>query len=162
MTLPASAADRRAAAPCWAPLLLGVRRPPLSIDISCPHSARQRTCRTPLLRSNDGTDKRTDRRPPDRFIDPAPPTMRALSARQQSVADSAWALQPLHDAVVVLAPAVVDETQPITPQHGCHDVYSDITLTVSAADDDSEQVTIEHGGVCSKHQLIGRYRRIDR
>jgi len=42
MALPAFAAT---------PLLLGARRPPLSIDISCPHSAQQQTRRTPLLRS---------------------------------------------------------------------------------------------------------------
>jgi len=35
VTLPTFAAERRAAAP----LLLGARRPPLSIDISCPHGA---------------------------------------------------------------------------------------------------------------------------
>jgi len=29
---------------------------PLSIDIFFPYSARQQTCRTPLLRWNDGTD----------------------------------------------------------------------------------------------------------
>ena len=49
-----------------APLLLGARRPPLSIDISCSHGAQQQTRRTPLLRSNDGTvdgriDAQTDR-----------------------------------------------------------------------------------------------------
>jgi len=48
----AFAAERRAAAP----LLLGARRPPLSIDIPYPHGAQQQTRRTPLLRSNDGTD----------------------------------------------------------------------------------------------------------
>jgi len=51
MTLPAFAAERRAAAP----LLLG--------DIFCPHGAQQQTRRTPLLRPNDGTDGRT----PDRY-----------------------------------------------------------------------------------------------
>ena len=43
-----------------APLLLGARRPPQSIDISCPHGAQQQTRRTPLLLSNDGTDGETD------------------------------------------------------------------------------------------------------
>jgi len=51
MTLPAFAAERRAAAQ----LLLGARRPQLSIDISCSHDAQQQTRRIPLLRSNDGT-----------------------------------------------------------------------------------------------------------
>jgi len=59
MTLPALADERRAAAP----LLLGARRPPLSIDISYRHGAQQQTRRTSLLRSNDGTDRRTDTRP---------------------------------------------------------------------------------------------------
>jgi len=50
---------RRAAAP----LLLGVRRPPLSIDISCRHSAQQQTRRSGVLRANCGTDGQTDGRP---------------------------------------------------------------------------------------------------
>ena len=41
MTLPAFAAERRAAAP----LLPG--RPPLSVDMFCPHSAQHQTRRTP-------------------------------------------------------------------------------------------------------------------
>jgi len=61
-------------------LLQGARRPPLSIDISCPHGAQQQTRRTPRLRSNDETDGRTDGRTLDRFIDPAPHTMRAVSS----------------------------------------------------------------------------------
>jgi len=52
------------------------RRPPLSIDISCPHGAQQQT-RRPLLLSIDGTDRRTL----DRFTDPAPHTMRAMSIK---------------------------------------------------------------------------------
>jgi len=56
VTLPAFAAERRAAAP----LLPSARRPPLSIDISCPRGAQQQTRRTPLLLSIDGTDGRTD------------------------------------------------------------------------------------------------------
>jgi len=59
----AFAVERRAAAP----LLLGARLPPLSIDISCPHGTQQQTRRTPRLRLNDGThrptDGRTDARP---------------------------------------------------------------------------------------------------
>jgi len=63
-TLPAFAAERRAAAPAAAPLLLGASCPPLSIVISpsCPHGAQQQTRRRPLLRSNDETDRCTDRR----------------------------------------------------------------------------------------------------
>jgi len=64
MTLPAFAAERRAAAP----LLLGARRPPLSIDISCSYS-QQQTSRTPLLPPND---RQTDGRTLDRFIDLRP------------------------------------------------------------------------------------------
>ena len=37
--------------------------PPLWIDISRPHGDQQETCRTLRLRSNDGTDRRTDARP---------------------------------------------------------------------------------------------------
>ena len=44
MTLPAFAAERRAAAP----LLLGARRT-LSIDISCPRGTQQQTRRTPEM-----------------------------------------------------------------------------------------------------------------
>jgi len=68
VTLPAFAAERRAAAP----LLPRARRPPLSIDISCPRGAQQQTRRTPLLLSIDGTDGQTDGRTLDRYIDPAP------------------------------------------------------------------------------------------
>jgi len=39
----------------------------LSIDISCRHGAQQQTRWSPLLLSIDGTDRRT----PDRYIDPA-------------------------------------------------------------------------------------------
>jgi len=56
MALSAFAAERRAAAS----LLLGARRAPLSIDISNPNGTQQQTRRTPLLRSNDGTDTRTN------------------------------------------------------------------------------------------------------
>ena len=75
MALLAFAAERRAEAP----LLLGSRRSNESIDISCPHGAQQQNCRT--LRSNDGTDGRTDGRTLDRFIDPAPHTTPAVSIR---------------------------------------------------------------------------------
>jgi len=72
MTLATFTAVRRAAAP----LLLGARRPPLSIDISCLHGVQQQTRRTPLLLSNDGTQ--TDGWTPDRFIDSASHTMRSV------------------------------------------------------------------------------------
>jgi len=39
---------------------LAARRPPLSIDISCPRGAQQQTSRPPLVLSIDGTDGRTD------------------------------------------------------------------------------------------------------
>jgi len=54
------AAERRAAAPLL-----------LSIDISCLFSlygAQQQTRRTPLLRSNDGTDRQTDGRTDTRHL----------------------------------------------------------------------------------------------
>jgi len=46
-------------APCCAaaPLLLGARRLPLSIDIPCPPGAQQQTRRLLLQRSVDGTDR---------------------------------------------------------------------------------------------------------
>jgi len=59
--------DLRAAAP----RLVGARRLPPSIDISRQHGAQQQTRRTPRLRSNDGTDRRTDGRTLDRFTDPS-------------------------------------------------------------------------------------------
>ena len=66
-------------------LLLGARRPPLSIDISHTRDARQQIRRTPLLLSIDGTDKQTDGRTPDRYIYPAPHATRTLSLRTSSV-----------------------------------------------------------------------------
>jgi len=56
LPLSAFAAERRAAAP----LLLSAGQQ--SIDISCPPGAQQQTRRTPLLWSNDGTDRRTGTR----------------------------------------------------------------------------------------------------
>ena len=54
MTLPAFAAERRAAAPGCGAAAAG--RPALSIDIFCAYSAQQQTRRTQLLRLTDGTD----------------------------------------------------------------------------------------------------------
>jgi len=62
MTLPALAAEHRAAAP----LLLGARHPPLSVDISCSRGAQQQTRRTPRLLSIDVTDRRSLSRKLDR------------------------------------------------------------------------------------------------
>jgi len=77
VTLLAFAAEHRAAAL----LLLGARRSPLSIDISCPHGAQQQTCH--MLWSTDDTDTQTNRRMDgrtlDRYIDPALHTMRPVS-----------------------------------------------------------------------------------
>ena len=50
---------------CCAPLLLGARRPPLSIDLSCLRGAQQQTRRTLLQRSIDETDRQTDGRTAD-------------------------------------------------------------------------------------------------
>jgi len=60
-------------------LLTTWRPAPAAVDryISCPHGAQQQTRRTPLLRWNDGTDRRTDARP---FHRPTPHTKRAVSA----------------------------------------------------------------------------------
>jgi len=54
MTLPAFAAERRAAAPGCGAAAAG--RLALLIDIFCPYGDQQQTRRTPLLRSTDGTD----------------------------------------------------------------------------------------------------------
>jgi len=54
ITLPAFAAERRAAAPGCDASAAG--RPVLSIDIFCAYSDQQLTRRTPLLRSTGGTD----------------------------------------------------------------------------------------------------------
>jgi len=53
MTLPAFAAERRAAAPGCGAAAAG--RLALSIDIFCAYGAQQQTRRTPLLRLTDGT-----------------------------------------------------------------------------------------------------------
>jgi len=53
MTLPAFAAERRAAARAAALLLPGARR---CRSIFCAYGAQQQTRRTPLLRSTDGTN----------------------------------------------------------------------------------------------------------
>jgi len=58
VALLAFAAECRAAAP----LLLGARRLPLSIDVSRPPGPQQQTRCTPQLRSIDGTDRQTDGR----------------------------------------------------------------------------------------------------
>jgi len=68
-----AAAVRRAAAPRPAAWL------PLSIDVSRRHGAQQQTRHIGVRRVNDGTDRQTDRQTPDRFIDPAAHTMRAVS-----------------------------------------------------------------------------------
>jgi len=54
MTLPAFAAERRAAAPGCGAAAAGC--PALSIDIFCAYGAQQQTRCTPLLRLTDGTD----------------------------------------------------------------------------------------------------------
>jgi len=57
MTLPAFAAERRAADPgCGAAAARRCCCPALSIDIFGAYGAQQQTHRTPLLRSTDGTD----------------------------------------------------------------------------------------------------------
>ena len=40
-----------------------------------PYGTQQQTCHTPRLQSNGGTDRRTDRQTPDRYIDRALHTM---------------------------------------------------------------------------------------
>ena len=61
---------------CWAPCCGAAaaecRRLQQSIDMSRPPGAQQQTRRTPVLRSIDGTNIRTDGRTLDRFTDLAP------------------------------------------------------------------------------------------
>ena len=83
MTLLAFAAERRGAAL----LPVGAWRLPrstplLSIDMSRLHGAQQQTRRTPRLRPLDGTDRQTDGRTHDRFIDPTPHTVRSVSTAE--------------------------------------------------------------------------------
>jgi len=63
---------------CWMPAP-AAQRPQLSIDISSPQGAQQQTRRPPLLLSIEGTERRTDGRTPDRYIDHTMHTMRAAS-----------------------------------------------------------------------------------
>jgi len=72
VVLPAFAAERRAAASCCGAVAAGHRY------LLPSRGAQERTRRTPLLRSIDGTDGRTDGRTPDRYVAPAPHTMRAV------------------------------------------------------------------------------------
>jgi len=67
VALPAIAAARRAAAQ----LLLSAVPQSIDIDICCKPGPQQQTRRT-LLQRADKTDRRTDRRTPYRYIDPAP------------------------------------------------------------------------------------------
>jgi len=49
----------RAATPCCG-VAAGGRRPPLPTNNLLPHGAQEQTRHTPLLWSNDGTDRRAD------------------------------------------------------------------------------------------------------
>jgi len=71
MTLPAFAAERRAAALCHRSTAAG-----------------DQTVSKLLLRRCNGTDGRTDRRTPYRYIDSAPHTMRAVAITGASATDS--------------------------------------------------------------------------
>jgi len=77
MTLPAFAAERRAAAP----LLLGAgaRRCRLICPARGALSSKLAARRSDCERCDRRTDRQTDGRTPDRYIDPVPHTMRAVS-----------------------------------------------------------------------------------
>ena len=64
---------------------------PLLIHTSCPRSTHQQTRRTSLLRSNDGTDRRT----PERYMYPALNTVRAVSIiwNRQLLGALHWSVQ---------------------------------------------------------------------
>ena len=75
------------AAECWRPQH-GARS---YRSISAAYTgAQQQTRRPPLLLSIDGTDRRADRRTLGCYIDPAPPTVRAVSV----ITGTAWAIWP--------------------------------------------------------------------
>jgi len=76
-TLLAFAAERRAAAH----LLPSAGWPAVQqpIDISCPAGAQQQTRSSGVRRSNDGTDRQTDRRTPGLYIDPAASSVSKLA-----------------------------------------------------------------------------------
>jgi len=85
VTLPAFAAERRrstAAAPLAASSTIQQQRRCLpSIDISSPQGAQHQTRRTLLSLSIEWTDRRTDGRTLDRFVNPAPHTVWAVSTK---------------------------------------------------------------------------------
>ena len=60
-------------------LLLIAGRAAISIDISRRYDTQQQTRRTPLLLLIDETDRQTGGQTLDRFIDPAPHTVRAVA-----------------------------------------------------------------------------------
>jgi len=67
--------------------------------------AQQQTSRTPLLLSIDGTDRRTDGRTPDRYIDPALHTMRAATIRLiRSTAHARYSFTTPHSASGKVSP----------------------------------------------------------
>ena len=74
VTLLAFAAERRAAAAerCGRAA---------SIDISCPPGAQQQTHSSAVQQANDGTEAQTDRRTPDRYIEPAAYSMQAVPVK---------------------------------------------------------------------------------
>jgi len=78
VTLPAAAA--RAPARCSNRSIVGTRRQQLSIDICClrPGYGKRQI-------SIDGTDRRTDGRTSDRYKDPAPHTILAVSINKSQV-----------------------------------------------------------------------------
>jgi len=51
------------------------------IDISCPPTVQQQTHGSGVRLANDGTDGQTDRRTPDRYIEPASHTMPSVPKR---------------------------------------------------------------------------------
>jgi len=55
----------------FAAALLPLAAARAAVDITCPPGPQQQSRRTMLLRSIAGTDRRTDRRTPYRYVDPA-------------------------------------------------------------------------------------------
>jgi len=83
VTLPAFAAERRAAARGCGAAAAG--RPALSIDIFARTALSSKpTARRCCVRQMGQTDRRTDGRTPDRFMHPAPHTMRTVSKSESS------------------------------------------------------------------------------
>ena len=95
----------------WVP---GGRRPPLSIDISCPHGAQQQTRRTPWSWSNDRTN--VDRRPLHRLCS----ACYADSANNQRLVTQAFSRQCPRCLDVAAVSLFVEDSHWLTARNQSH------------------------------------------